>query len=136
MRQNQQDRKQWLAGLKPGDKVAVDISNNWAKKEAYAILEVLRTTKTQIITTARSAIDNQRFRLDTGYRLGSCREKIEPVTDRVIAVKRARELEIWLRSIGQEGKKTYPTVKQLEAMKKAYDEAYDEATEPEVGNGQ
>jgi hypothetical protein len=102
------NRTTWLAELKAGDEVAIR-NSNWLR--TVQIHKIDRVTKTLIFC------GQHKFNVSRGYTPGGgfIRSSIWPVTDDLSTDARFQELSHWLRSLT-------PTIQQLEAMKKAYDD--------------
>lgn len=106
--------KEWLESLKPTDEVLVSRYGRFGMSREY-ITRIARFTPTMIITT-----DDYKFRKKDGHIVGSeMSGGIHPVTqekcDYIRAQSEKRELDMWFSGLR-------PTVEQLKAMKKAYDE--------------
>lgn len=108
-----EERAAWLAGLKPGDKVAA------SKYSAWDVLVIERMTATQIIIGR-----GLKYRRDTGYRIGgnaysSLPHTIEPITQKILDALEVRKLANWLADLDRKSK----SLAVLRAMKAAHDKA-------------
>lgn len=111
----QDEHREWLDSLKPGDEAAIIGSG---LRRNYEIAKVTRRTKTQIIIKSSSPYE-VRIRADTGFVIGSSYGRIEKLTDRmreqINAQSRRYRLAVLTREI-----RSF-TDEQVSAMLEAYD---------------
>ena len=104
--------KEWLASLKPGDKVAKS-RGNWSR--SYDIATVERLTATQITLS-----NGRKYRRDSGYEIGGAgyaRSYLTEITPEILSINELVKLRSWLDGLSS-SKLELPA---LRALKAAYD---------------